>query len=141
MAGKFADQVRKFNNKVRRRNTAVFRESATRVMVNANTPEASGGKMPVDTGFLRNSVAASTDGMPEADSGPPELVFAKMKIGDKVWVGWTAAYARRMEYGFVGEDSLGRKYNQSGKGFLRTQVQRWSQIVDEVTKEVLEKIP
>lgn len=140
MADDFAAQVKAFAVKCKARQEAIFRESASRVMANANIPEAQGGKMPVDLGFLRNSVAASTAGMP-TEASPPELVFSTLKVGESVYAGWTAVYAMRQEYGFVGEDSLGRVYAQSGKGFLRAQVQNWDFIVAEVTKEVEAKIP
>lgn len=141
MARDFGQQVAAFTEKAKRRGLAVFRESTQRVAQRANVPEARGGRMPVDTGFLRNSVAASTGGMPAAGAQPPEVVLLTVKVGDTVWVGWTAAYAMRMEYGFEGADSLGRAYSQAGKGFLRTQVQAWDGIVADVVAEVRRRFP
>ncbi len=140
-SSKFAAQVGAFAEKCKRRQLAIFRESTQRVAQRAGVPETRGGKMPVDTGFLRNSVAASVTGMPSTGAQPPELVLLNVQIGDTVWVGWTAAYAMRMEYGFEGDDSLGRTYSQAGKGFLRAQVQLWDRIVADVTAEVRRRFP
>ncbi|PPU15882.1 hypothetical protein XacyCFBP2565_08385 [Xanthomonas arboricola pv. corylina] len=110
-------------------------------MDQANTPEGQGGKMPVDTGFLRNSAVASKDGPASSESGEPALVFAALQLGEAVWAGWTAAYAMRMEHGFSGKDSLGRQYEQAGKGFMRAAAQNWDFIVNEVTAKVKARIP
>jgi hypothetical protein len=136
VASKFSAQVRAFAEKAKAMQLAVFRESAQRLMEEAGTPEGQGGRMPVDTGFLRNSRAASLEGMPTNGAMDPTLVFASMELGQTVWAGWTAAYAMRMEHGFYGEDSLGRTYAQPGKGFARAAAQRWDFIVAEVTAEV-----
>ena len=136
MAKDFATQVREVTDKLKARQQAIFRASAARVLERASTPKGQGGRMPVDTGFLRNSVRASTAGVPNAGSEDPALAFARMTVGDTVTVGWTAAYAMRMEHGFVGEDKLGRTYAQQGNGFLRAEVQNWNAIVREVTDEV-----
>lgn len=136
MASKFGAQVRAFAEKAKAMQSAIFRESATLLVEEANTPEGQGGRMPVDTGFLRNSSAASVEGMPADGALVPALVFATMHLGQTVWVGWTAKYAMRMEHGFQGEDSLGRTYAQAGKGFARAAAQRWDFIVAEVTADV-----
>lgn len=140
MASKFGDQVKAFAAKAKERQLAIFRESAQAVMEEASTPEGEGGKMPVATGFLRNSAVASTAGPPDGDGGDPTLVFSGIELGQTVWAGWTAAYALRMEHGFYGEDSLGRVYAQAGKGFMRSAAQNWDFIVDTVAKDVKERI-
>lgn len=140
MASKFGDQVKAFAEKAKQRQLAIFRESAQAVMEDASTPEGEGGKMPVATGFLRNSAVASTAGPPDGAGGDPSLVFSGVELGQSVWAGWTASYALRMEHGFYGEDSLGRVYAQSGKGFMRSAAQNWAFTVDRVAKEVKERI-
>lgn len=37
----------------------------------------------------------------------------------RVWVGTNLVYARRIEYGFIGADKLGRVYNQRPRPYLR----------------------
>ena len=95
-----------------------------------------GGNLPIDTGNLRRSLMASTAAMPYLvegdkafiDSGV-EMVIEGAEIGDTIYLGFQAAYALRMEYGFVGQDSLGRNYNQRGFGFVEKTGERWPQIV------------
>ena len=126
--------------KANKRALAIFRDSAQRLGEEANKPEARGGKMPVDTGFLRNSFVASKDGMPTKQSLPLPLVLISVQLGETVYVGWTAKYARRMEFGFEGADKLGRTYSQAGKGFMRSAAQRWPQIVNESARAVKSRI-
>lgn len=141
MASKFGDQVRAFAAKAKLRQEAIFRESSQELMEEANKPEAQGGKMPVDTGFLRNSQAASTSGAPDSASAAPSLVLLKVGVGQTVWMGWTAAYAMRMEHGFYGPDKLGRVYAQAGKGFARAAAQNWPFIVERIAAQVKGRIP
>lgn len=115
---------------------SIFQEAAKTVANEVRNPVASGGRMPVDLGNLRRSLMASTTEMPTVkpdqktftDSGV-ELIIAGTELGSTVYLGFQAAYAARMNYGFVGEDSLGRLYNQQGYGFVEAVAQRWPQIV------------
>ena len=59
-----------------------------------------------------------------------------MKAGLVFWMTNNAAYARRIEYGFVGEDSLGREYNQKGRFFVRKNIKRAKQIVSQLVKDL-----
>lgn len=80
--------------------------------------------MPVDTGFLRNSYTA------QGLTGPAvyEVAVAGFEIGSVFEAGWTASYALRMEKGFVGQDALGRTYNQPGNFFMEGALQEWQDI-------------
>lgn len=135
----FEAQVQAVVEKFQRIALAHFRETAQRVMEEANKPESQGGKMPVDTGFLRNSVAASHSGMPRTGSGPVELVIATTRLDQPLWIGWTAAYARRMEYGYMGTDGAGRSYSVRGKGFMRSATQQWRSIGEAAARDVLRR--
>lgn len=128
----FAAQVKAFADKAKRKQEVIFRTSAARVMDEANVPESQGGRLPLDTGYLMNSTTAGTD---PGGGRDPALVFAALEIGQTVYAGWSAAYALRQEFGFVGADSLGREYNQGGKAFLRTSLQRWQEYVDDATRQ------
>lgn len=153
----FSASVDAWVKETKARMDAVHKESAKRVLVEVRTPKAKGGNMPVDTGFLRNSMEVSTSGpasirddaKPEAGAvydqlgdalpGPVNLVIATAKPGQTIWATFTAAYAARQEYGFTGEDSLGRTYSQGGSGFVRLAAQNWNQIVDSVVAELKSK--
>lgn len=135
---------------------AVWKESTQRVVAEMQRPAEGGGNMPVDTGYLRASLLASTDAPPdvredavgekkkdykpltddEGLTGNVAVIISGAQIGQTIYVCYTAAYARRIEYGFSGEDSLGRVYNQAGRGFVRLAAQRWPLIVEEVVNDL-----
>jgi hypothetical protein len=72
---------------------------------------------PVDTGFLRSNWTAMRQGDSEPVAGrvpPAGVAIAQAEVGQVLVIINPVAYARRIEYGFVGEDSAGRHYNQSG---------------------------
>jgi hypothetical protein len=126
----FTAQLEKFAALSKRKMELVFKESAQDVFEAAQAPKAQGGNMPVDTGYLRNTFVAGLNGS-TALSGPDAyvLAIAGADLGDSVFGGWTAAYALRMEYGFVGTDSRGRTYNQPGNHFALNASQQWQAIV------------
>ncbi len=78
---------------------------------------------PVKTGNLRASWWASigsTGGAPDGSGiATLGLVAGELKLGDIYHMQNGAAYAMRVEFGFVGVDSLGRHYNQGPKAFVR----------------------
>ena len=126
---------------------AIYQASAQTVANEVRNPREEGGRMPVITGNLRRSLMASTSEMPTikpeqktfTDSGV-EMVIAGAELGGAVYLGFQAAYAPRMNYGFVGEDSLGRVYNQAGYGFVDAVAQRWPQIVAEAEAKVRSRL-
>ena len=112
------------------RMNAVVRGSTQEVAKRAQTPRAKGGRMPVDTGMLRNSFQSSLNGSTSLTGGDSYvMVAASMEAGDVAEFGWTAAYARRINYGFAGTDSKGRTYNQQGAHFLEGATMQWPAIV------------
>lgn len=104
-------------------------------------PGGEGGRMPVDTGFLRASLRVTVGApAPLATGGDrdgpvaynPEayaLTIASLQIGDVVFAAYTAVYARRVNYGFTGTDNLGRSFSQRGYHFVDLAAQKWQQIV------------
>jgi len=83
---------------------------------------------PIDTGYLRSSLTLGINGNipagPNAEYGSVYNdmralnVIGQLKLGDRVALVYNAPYARRLEYGFVGYDSLGRYYNQAGRFWI-----------------------
>lgn len=150
MCASFAAQVGEWATATETRFRAVVQTAAQDLANEVRVPKGAGGNMPVKTGNLRRSLLASTSAMPQvvtdskvqfADSdGQISLAILNAELGDTIYLGFQAAYARRMEYGFVGEDSLGRKYNQQGNGFVRLAAQRWQDIVDAAARTVKEKV-
>lgn len=87
----------------------------------ANPSGGKGGRMPIDTGFLRASGRASLEGLPSglgngdkrikypspdkySETPSVKTTIASLKLGGSLWFGWTADYANAMEvrYGFLG---------------------------------------
>jgi hypothetical protein len=111
MAGTFAADLQRFGAKVQRRALDVARESIQDVIDDAQTPKAKGGRMPVRTGFLRNSLASGLNG----SFGPPDensyiLTIGQLDLGDVARFAWTAEYAIFQELGtsaFAGNHFVG----------------------------------
>ena len=131
----FSAQVDEMIATNERRLTAVMRQSLQDVINEAQTPVAKGGKMRVDTGFLRASGQISYNGMPSgpsrgASDAPGSYNYneatttaelGKLSIGQTLYFGWTAAYAR---------------YRELYDGFLESALQKWPQIVAKNTDEL-----
>jgi len=118
---------------------AVFRASGQELANEMTRTRANGGNVPVKTGNLARSLLAQKGAPPR--QGAPGVRFAGFDIGpvllslqpgDTLFLGYQANYARRMNYGFVGQDSLGRTYNQAGFGFVERAAAKWPQIVTRV---------
>lgn len=150
MAGQksFSAQVSEWVKEIKERQIAVRNEAAQRVIEVMQTPVGKGGNLPFDTGFLRASLMAVIGeakfelteaphgaGAVPYNAGQVTLIIAKAELSDPIEAVYTAKYARRMEYGFVGKDSLGRTYNQAGRRFVALAAQQWPRIVAEVATE------
>ena len=123
----------------------LFKEATQEVISQAQRTRAEGGRMRVDTGFLRASLMASTSAMPSINPGaqPVEgqkypyneaevvLVINSAELGQTVYAGWTAAYAAHREYGANG---------QPGDLFLNLAAQRWPAIVNEKAAEIRSRL-
>lgn len=132
MAKTFAAAVKDFRNLTVEKLELVVKQSTQDVMETAQRDKGSGGNMPVDIGFLRNSsfVSGLNGSISAGGSGDAYVgVIAGMELGDVFFGGWTADYAMRMEYGFVGTDSLGRRYNQQGNFFAQQAAAQWQNFV------------
>lgn len=78
-----------------------------------------GGRMPVDTGELRDSLIISVGGTwLVGGESYRQLPTIDAYGADEITWGWTAPYANRINYGFTGFDSIGRYYNQAGVHFI-----------------------
>lgn len=137
----FDTAIDKFVINSNARMLAVVRQSISDVIDDAQTPKEKGGKMRVDTGFLRASGVAGVNSMPTGglkgrrrkpgEVGKPLPDYAKeekytegaainraiaeLKIGDVFYFGWTARYA---------------KYREAYDGFLESALQKWQTHVD-----------
>ena len=137
----FSAAVAAWADKVQGATEAIFKEAAQAVVEEMQTPVSEGGRMRVDTGFLRNSLMASTAAMPPIvkgkvpaegasygfDMGQVEAVIAGAELGQTLYFGYTAAYSLAREFGANG---------QPPDGFVRSAAARWPSIVDEKAREL-----
>lgn len=134
--GQFSSIVDQWTKETEQRMTAVWRQSIDDLAEVMNRTRSNGGRLPHLTGNLMRSLLASTSAMP-ATGGPNAkysgqdvgLTTAGLRLDQTIWLGYQAIYARRMNYGFVGEDSLGRNYNQAGAHFVEGAIADWPNIV------------
>lgn len=121
MANTFQAQVKAFADRAEEKLEAVIKKSAEEVFEIAQRPKAQGGRMPVDTGFLRNSLVASLDG--GTVGGGTEaytLAISGMELGQTIFGGWTAEYALHQEYGTA---------YMPGNFYMLGAAQEWQSIV------------
>lgn len=124
MAGnrKFIADVEAFADKTAKQMLAVARQSIQDTVRDAQRTVADGGSMPVDTGFLRNSLVTEVRGV-EVGEGADSytLGLSALKLGDPFQVAWTAEYAIPRHY-MVG-------VGQGGGLWRDRAAQQWSRIV------------
>lgn len=92
-----------------------------------DTLEAIGAQMvtesqdlcPVVTSNLSNSINYATNETTSEVKMPTTGEPLEIAAKGHVKVGSNVVYAARVEFGFSGQDSLGRTYNQPGTPFLR----------------------
>lgn len=127
MADDFRVQVEQWVAKAKDRGQEAFRaisqDGATRVKE----------LTPVRTGYLRANWSAILDGEAEPKPGavpPAEAAIGRAVLGDTIHVLNPVEYALRVEFGFVGEDSLGRKFNQQGRGMVQQTVAEMPRIAE-----------
>jgi hypothetical protein len=58
----FSAQVSGFRDRTKEKLKAIVQQSTQDLFETANTPKANGGRLPVDTGFLRNSFVTALNG-------------------------------------------------------------------------------
>ena len=120
--GEFEKQVTKWARKSEARMEAVFRTAAQDMIEDAQTPRDKGGRMPIDTGFLRNSGSAAINSIPAGGGlGNTAVVISRAKLGDTIYFGWTANYAQYMEVKYA---------------FMRMATQKWGQFVKVAARRI-----
>lgn len=95
---------------------------------------------PVKTGYLRANWTAirAGDAVPVEGASPnPAVALAALQLGDKIIIVNPVRYARRVEFGFVGQDSLGRHYDQKGRGMMTQTIADTPRLAQRATIRVL----
>lgn len=134
MASTFAATVGDWARKVDGALDVVFKESCQELVEQLNA------LVPVDTGFLRASLVASTAAMPmiraadgqvPGDLGEIVLVIAGLEAGETLYLGYTASYAAFVHYGANG---------RPGRPWVDMVAQRWASIVAAKAAEVKSRL-
>lgn len=145
-AARFASQVDAWVQETEKRVNAVFRLSTQKVISIMQS------NVPYRDGFLRASLVVLVNQKPpKADRGQEsgmgqytdaymQMQIAGAKAGDRIVAAYTMEYARRLEYGFNGVDSLGRSYNQAPIGWTRSAASQWRACVEEATAEAKARV-
>jgi hypothetical protein len=130
----FAIDVRKWVDKAKSNVDTAYQ--ATAMLALARVKQLT----PVDTGFLRASwtivsgdSAANISG---GEQGALETV-ANLKAGDAISLVNPAPYAMRINFGFVGEDSLGRRYDQKGRHMVEQTMAEMPELAQQAVAWVL----
>lgn len=129
----FSATVEDWCRKVLGAEEVIFKEACQELVIQLNA------LVPIDTGFLRASLLASTTAMPvlsvsnpgqgtfSPDIGAIELVIAGADIGDTIYLGYSANYGAHVHYGANG---------RPGRPWVSMVAQRWQSIVDAKAAEV-----
>ena len=130
---KFHQQVLAWQRKAETAMTATLRESAQDLTEDMLQPRAKGGRLPVDTGALRNSFVGAINSIPRGPSSKsdaPEVAFDmqplllsinRVNLGDRLTIGTAMNYAKWME----------ARYS-----YLRSAAQNWPQIAERAANRV-----
>ena len=107
--------------KTQRRIDAVLKDATQTVIRTAQKTKAKGGRMPVRTGNLRNSLQSSIAGGASGEGKESYIMVAgNMKGGDLATFTWTAEYAAAVNNGNRG---------RPGAHFVEGAVDQWPAIV------------
>ena len=110
-----------WTKKTEKRIDAVLKDATQSVVAVAQQTKAKGGRMPVDTGNLRNSLQSSIAGGASGEGASSYIMVAgNMKGGDLATFTWTAEYAAAVNNGNRG---------RPGAHFVEGAVDQWPAIV------------
>ena len=132
----FSRDVKRFTEKYQKRLKATARTAVQDLEGEISTVTGDGGRLRVDTGFLRASFGWNVGSLPSGPSENPggnfpagqtisgeplPVALAKWDFSQPLYGGFTANYARPRE---------------ARDGFVRGGVEKWDQIVDSAAKRV-----
>ena len=95
---------------------------------------------PVDTGYLRANWTLVLPGqaLPVAGQVPDPLeAVRQLRLGDSIVLANPVVYARRIEFGYVGQDRSGRNFNQHGVGMMTQTIHELPRIAQAATARIM----
>ena len=133
MALGFAAHVDQWTKQSQRRMLAVFKRAVELLADELRVAPWVTGNMVRSLQGQLNTIVQTAENAPAGDVG---AAVAMAQIGDFISLGFQAAYARRRNYGFVGQDSLGRNYNEAGAHFVERAAGMWPSCVAKAAAEI-----
>lgn len=133
MASSFSAQIDDWVRRVKGAEEAVFKSAVQELVARLNQTA------PVDTGFLRASLTASTNEMPaltrtnpngasfQVAGGQIEAVIAGSELGQTIYLGYTAQYGAYVHYYGAG--------GRAPRPWVEMVAQQWQEIVSEKVSE------
>lgn len=134
----FTADINKFISESNDRIEAVFKQSAQEIIAEAQVDYNHGGLMPRKTSFLINTGQAAIGNLPIGPDEPPEdftprdwnpgetvTTINRWRVGETLYFGWTANYAKPMENQFK---------------FMRKAAQNWQATVAKNAKLLMNRI-
>lgn len=135
----FAATVDAWATKSQKRMEAIWKQATQKTVSIAQS------RIPVDTGYARSSIRASTSAMPPIekgshgqrgqtysyDAGEITATIASAHLGGTLFIGWTASYISALENGHS---------QQAPSGFVRLAAMEWPQTVSEVVAEAKSRV-
>lgn len=128
---------------------ALTKQAVQELVTEMQTTHFNGGLNRIEHGWHLASFQVVLNGEPQLPTRKAEkgeapawsgseiaLQIAGMKLGDTITGSYGMAYSMRLEYGFTGQDELGRTYNQPAYAFVRTAAQNWPAIVARLQDQV-----
>jgi hypothetical protein len=114
-------QLDQWTKKTEKRIDAVLKDATQSVVAVAQVSRDKGGRMPVITGNLRNSLQSSIAGGASGEGEASHILVApQMKGGDVATFTWTAEYAAAVNNGNRG---------RPGAHFVEGAVDQWPAVV------------
>lgn len=142
MASKWMTEINAWVDETPARILAVVHRAAELLLDELRLGVQNGGKTPWVTGNMVRSIVAQLNAeIQTADgqfptAGDANAAIALMGPDDTLHIGFQAIYARRVNSGFVGQDSLGRNYNQEGAHFIEAAVLAWPTLLELASEEI-----
>lgn len=128
MAKSFSKAIGDWASQSLERTNAVYARSVELLGEEMSRTIAEGGRVPIDTGNLANSLLADKSAMPSQSDGPFTgsnigLIAATLKASDFVYIGYQAHYAIYQN-------------NNAGHHFVEGAAAEWYNLVDQAVREV-----
>ena len=118
----FESQVRAWTAKVKRRMRFVVIHACNDLLDDMQTPVGAGGRLPVLTGRLRESLRVRVGTAAATGATAYKAVLPNYKLGNYIMAAYTVPYARIAEYG---------SRNRTGRLFRAGAVRKWPSLVEQ----------